>query len=276
MFSLGNLLDIFAVNFTSKISNIIFALVIFIFGFIVSRLIKKYTSEFLIKLNMDQPLLNYTSYSIYIVCLLLTTIIALSIMEVPQTTIFSAIGVIGVSLGIAFKETLSNIGSGYILLFLKPFKINDYIEFEGIEGTVADIHIFNTTLKTVDNKSIIIPNSKLINQNIINYTKQDKRRIDIKFNLPYGTDVAAIKFLINEVFKSESSIIKEANSIIGIRNFKDNGVEILATSWVNTSDYWDTYFSLTSKIEDSFRRNGIDMSVPQKIVYDCEKNKKKK
>ena len=175
------------------------------------------------------------------------------------------------SLGLAFKETLSNVGSGYILLFLKPFNINDYIEFEGIEGTVSDIHMFNTTLKTFDNKTIIIPNSKLTNQNIINYTKQDKRRIDIKFNIPYGTDVAAVKFLINEVFKSEPNIIKEENSIIGIRYFNNNGFEILATSWVNTEDYWKTFFSLTSNIEDTLRRNGIDMNIPTKVIYDNNK-----
>lgn len=272
---INNLIKALTTNLTDNIPKIIFALITLIIGFILSKLAKKSISKFLNKLNMDQPVLNYTAYSTYIICLVLTFMITLSILGIPQTTIFSVVSVIGVSLGIAFKETLSNLGSGYILLFLKPFKIDDYIEFAGIEGIVTDIHIFNTTLKTFDNKTIIIPNSKLTNQSITNYTKQDKRRVDIKFNLSYGTDIAFVKSLIKEVFDSEKSIIKEEPYILGIKTFKENGLEILATSWVKTEDYWDTYYSLTSRIEDSFRKNNIDMSIPQKILYK-ENDKKKK
>lgn len=269
-----NLTDTFKNNFTASAPTIAFALCVLVIGFMLSKLVKKSATKFLTRLSIDQPILNYSAYSIYITCLILTVMITLSVIGIPETTIFSVIGVVGVSLGIAFKEVLSNLGSGYVLLFLKPFKIDDYVEFAGIEGTVTNIHLFNTTLKTFDNKTIIIPNSKLTNQSITNYTNQDRRRVDIKFNLPYGTDITAVRTIIEEIFKSEESIIEECNSIIGIRTFKENGVELLVTAWVETSMYWDTFYSLTSKIEKTFRKNGIDMSIPQRVLYE-EYNKKR-
>lgn len=263
---INNLLDGMKVSIENNIQNIIIAIFILIIGLVVSLFIKKTTKNFLQKLNIEQPILGYTSYTIYIICLLLTTIITLSILKVPQASILSFIGVIGVSLGLAFKESISNIGSGYIILFLKPFKIGDYIEFSGVSGTVVSICIFNTTLQTFDNKTVIVPNYKLINENITNYTRQEKRRVDIKFQLPYGTDIDFAKSLIQEVLDSEKSILKGEQSLIGIRNFNENGMEIVIRIWANTEDYWSTFYSLMSKIEKIFRENNIDMSIPKTII----------
>lgn len=264
-----SLVDILKVDLTNHIPTIIFAVVVLIFGIILSKYLKKTSIKFLNRFNVDQPVANYTSYSIYIISLILTIMLSLSIIGVPQSAMISVIGVIGVGLGIAFNETLSNLGSGYVLLFFKPFKIDDYIEFNGIEGTVIDMQIFNTTLKTFDNKTIVIPNSKIANQSITNYTKQDKRRVDIRFGLPYGTDVDFVTKIVNEVVSNEKSILKQPESLIGIRNFNDNGMEFAVRAWVNTEDYWDVFYSLMSKIEKTFRENNIDMAVPQKIVYDA-------
>ena len=179
---------------------------------------------------------------------------------------------VGVGLSIAFNETLSNLGNGYVLLFFKPFKVDDYVEFNGIEGTVVDIHIFNTTLKTFDNKTIVVPNSKIANQSITNYTRQDKRRVDIKFELPYGTDVDFVTNILKSLLKNEELILNEPESIVGIRNFNQGGMEIVVRAWVNTENYWDVFYSLMSKIEKIFRENNIDMTIPQKVIYD-NKNK---
>lgn len=272
-----NISNIFANNLTDNISTIIFSAIVLITGLILSKIARKSTSVFLEKLNVDQPILNYTVYSVYIICLSITLMTILSILGIPTTTILSILGVLGVSLGLAFKTTLENAGSGYILLFLKPFKIGDYIQFSDIEGTVSDIHIFSTLLTTFDNKTIIIPNSKITNQNIINYTKQDKRRIDIEFNLPYGTDIDFTNKLIQDILNNEKSVLKEPESLIAIRNFNDNGMEIVIRTWVKTDDYWNTFYALMSKIEKTFRENDIDMSVPQKIIYNNQnaKNNKK-
>lgn len=262
----NNMLDSLKNNITENIPIIISALIILIIGLILSKLAKKSMTNFLNRLNIDQPILNYTSYSVYIICLSLTVMIALSILGIPQATIFSIIGVAGVSLGLAFKESLSNLGSGYILLFLKPFKIGDYIEFSGIEGIVTDMYIFNTTLKTYDNKTIVIPNSKLTNQTITNYTKQDLRRVDIEFKLPLGTDIDNVQSILNKLFKSNKFIIKDKEINIVISRFEANALNIKATVWVKTDDYWDAYYSLNNEINKAFIKNKIDMNLPVKVL----------
>lgn len=266
-----SLVDILKIDLTNNIPTIIFAIIILILGIISSKHLRKASIKFLNRFNVDQSIANYTSYSIYIIGLVLTAMLSLSIIGVPQSAIISVIGVIGVGLGIAFNETLSNLGSGYVLLFFKPFKIDDYIEFNGIEGTVIDMHIFNTTLKTFDNKTIVIPNSKIANQSIINYTKQDKRRVDIRFNLPYGTDMDSVNKILNGILTSEKRILKDPEYLIGVSNFNDSGMEIAFRVWVNTEDYWGVFYSLMSKVEKTFRENNIDMSIPQKIIYSKKK-----
>ena len=243
-----------------------------IVGILLSKFAKKSTYKFLNKLNIEQTVLGYTSYSIYIICLILTVMMVLSILGIPGTTILSIVSIAGVSIGLAFKEILSSLGSGYALLFLKPFKIGDYIEFEGIEGTVANMHILNTTLKTFDNKTIIIPNSKLINQNIINYTKQDIRRVDILFNLDYGIGIEKIESIITPILNSSDKILKEEKSLIGIRKFKEFNMEILVTAWVSTEDYWDVYYFLTREISNALNSHKISMKTIQDINVRNQKN----
>lgn len=272
--SINDLVKVFTANLTNNIPTIIFAFIVLIIGLMICKLIKRSSIKFLSKLSIDQGVSSYISYAIYIVCIFVTIIITLSMIGIPVDTLVSIIAVLFLSLGIAFKATLENVGSGLILLFFKPFKTGDYIESDTIEGIVSDMHIFSTSLKTFDNKTIIVPNSKLTNQSITNYTKQEKRRIDITFNLPYGTDVDVVKGLLENIFESESSILKESSSLIGIREFKENGFEVIATAWVKTEDYWNTFYSLTSKVESVFRKNNIDMTIPQKILY--EKNNKKR
>ena len=267
----ATILDIFKMDLTNNIPTIIFAILVLIGGIILSKYIKKASLRFLNKFNLEQSIINYTSYSIYVVSLILFVMLSLSIIGVPQTALLSVVGVVGVGLSIAFNETLSNLGNGYILLFLKPFKLGDYIEFADIQGTVTDIHIFNTTLKTFDNKTIIVPNSKLANQSIINYTKQDKRRIDIKFNLPYGTDIEHVNNILNTLIANEKAILNDPNPLIGVRSFNDNGMGFVVRAWVNTEDYWNVFYSLMSKIEKEFRKNNIDMTVVQKVIYQDKK-----
>lgn len=255
------------INVTNNTSNLLLSLSIFITGIIFTKIIKKVIENILSRIKIDKSISNYISYTLSIVFLLFIIMISLSILGIPTSTLVSILAVLGVSFGVAFKTTLENLGSGFIILFFKPFQSGDYIESEGIEGNVIDTHVFSTTLKTFDNKTIIIPNSKLTTQSIINYTKQDKRRIDIILKLPYNTDIVLAKELLKQIFETQEFIINKESSRIEIRNFKENGIEMLATSWVKTEDYWNTFFSLTSKIEKSFRINNIDMHIPQKILY---------
>lgn len=263
--TLNILSEVFKKNITNSIPTILFAIVVLIIGIALSKVAKKMTAKFLNKLNIDQSILNYTTYSTYIVCIILTLMTTLSILGIPTNSIITMLGVLGIGLGLAFKTTLENLGSGFILIFFKPFKTGDYISTNGIEGIVTDMHIFSTSLNTFDNKTIIIPNSKLTLDNIINYTKQDVRRVDITFNLDYGTDMEKIEKMIKDLLKSNNKILKEHSSLVGIRKFKDFNLEILVTAWVNTDDYWDVYYFLTKEINQLFNANNINMKTTQEV-----------
>lgn len=271
--ALTELTEVVSNNITGNMSTVIFALLVLIIGIMISKLIKRYVIKFLNKLNFDQVIASYISYSIYVACIGLTIMATLSMIGIPIDSLVALIAVVFLSLGIAFKATLENVGSGFILLFFKPFKTGDYIESNGIEGIVSDMHIFSTTLKTFDNKAIIVPNSKLTNQSITNYTKQENRRIDIVFNLPHGTDMDNIKKILTDIFDSEANILKRTPYLIGIRQFKENSLEILATAWVDTDDYWDVFYSVTAKVEKSFRENNIELNIPQRVIYQNYDNK---
>ncbi|MBQ8999280.1 MAG: mechanosensitive ion channel [Clostridium sp.] len=269
--SINNLAQVFTDNLTSNIPTIIFAIVVLLAGLLLCKSIKKWSIKFLGKLNIDQSVSNYISYIVYILSIFLTIIVFLSMIGIPIDTLVSIIAVMFLSIGIAFKATLENVGSGLILLFFKPFKTGDYIESDMIEGIVSDMHIFSTSLKTFDNKTIIVPNSKLTNQSITNYTKQDKRRVDIKLNLPYGTDIDLVINILNVIIKNNKLTLKEPESLIGISKFNENSIEISIRVWVKTDDYWDVYHSLMYNIEKELRKNNIDMNIPQKVIYDTKK-----
>ena len=263
--SINNLAQVFTDNLTNNIPTIVFSILVLLIGLFLSKAIKKWCIKFLSRFNIDQGILSYITYAVYIISISIVMIIVLSMLGIPIDTLVSILAVLFLSIGIAFKATLENVGSGLILLFFKPFKTGDYIESDTVQGTVIDMHIFSTYLKTFDNKIIVVPNSKLTNQNIINYTKQENRRIDIDFNLPYGTDIDYVIEILNTLISNENYILKEPESLIGIRGFNDNSIEFIIRVWVNTEDYWDIYYSLNKKIEKALRENSIDMHIPIKI-----------
>ncbi len=176
-------------------------------------------------------------------------------------------GAVFLSLGLAFKEVLANFGSGMIILFFKPFKIDDYIEGAGVEGTVTDIQLFGTVLSTIDNKTIVIPHIKLTSDNITNYTHQEKRRIDFRFMVGYDSDISKVKKIIKDIFDNEKRILKEEDTLIGLRSFGESGMEIVARPWVSTDDYWDVYFDLMEVVKVAFDKNNIEIPYPTRTVY---------
>lgn len=269
--AIKNITDIFTNDLTDSMPTFVFAIVVLIIGIILSKFAKKASNKFLSKLNLEQVIQGYLSYAIYISCLFVSIMIFLSMIGIPISTIMSLIVIIMLGICLAFKNVLENVGSGLLMIMFKPFKIGDYIETAEIAGIVSDMNLFNTNLKTFDNKTIIVSNSKLTNQNITNYTKQEKRRIDIILNLAYGTDMDEVKSLLNNIFISNSYVLNDEEFLIGIKNFKENGIEVIATSWVNTEDYWNAFYLLTDEIYREFRENKIDMHITTKILYKKEK-----
>ena len=262
--TLENMLD----NFSDNIPNIIYAIIVFVIGIYISKIVRRMVSKFLIKYGMSKGVNNFIVYGIYISMLSIISLISLGIIGIQTTSVVAVLGAAGFSIGLAFKEILSNLGSGMIILFFKPFNIGDYIQGSGVEGTVSDIQIFSTVLKTPDNKTIIIPNFQLTSNNIINYTHQNKRRIDFSYNISYDSDIDVVKSILNEIFTNEKRILNDPKPIIGLNSIGNNTMQIVARPWVKTDDYWDVYFEVMVKVKNKFDENDIkDPFVPSSLLF---------
>lgn len=260
-------------NFSDNIPNIIYAITIFIIGIYIAKIVRKMVSKFLIKYGMSKGINNFIVYGIYISMLSIISLISLGIIGIQTTSVVAVLGAAGFSIGLAFKEILSNLGSGMIILFFKPFNIGDYIQGSGVEGTVSDIQIFSTVLKTPDNKTIIIPNFQLTSNNIINYTHQNKRRIDFSYNISYDSDIDIVKSILNEIFTNEKRILDDPKPIIGLNSIGNNTMQIVARPWVKTDDYWDVYFDVMEKVKKKFDENKIEVPfIPASLLFSNTSN----
>ncbi len=262
-------------KFVSALANsgpkLIYAIILLLVGLYVCKWARRTSRNFALKYNLDRGIANFISYAVYGVGIVALSMTCLDMIGFPvqsfMTVMVSLLGVVGLSLGLAFKEILSNLGSGMIILFFKPFKTGDYISGSGVEGTVSDIQIFSTVLKTPDNKAIIVPNFKLTSDNIINYTHQEKRRIDFSFDIAYDSDIKLVKNVLEKVFKEDGRILDDPEPIIGLNMLGDNAMQIVARPWVKTEEYWNVYFDIMEKVKIKFDENNIEIPFPSRIIY---------
>jgi small conductance mechanosensitive channel len=254
-------LENFVDKATNTVPDLFSAIIIFIIGLYIAKWIKKIVALSLSKYHVGKGLSNFIVYGIYIAIIAVIVITCLDILGIQTTSVVAVFGAAGFSIGLAFKEILANIGSGMIILFFKPFAIGDYVQGTGVEGQVHDIQVFSTVLKTNDNKTVIIPNSQMTTNNIINYTKQEKRRVDFSYNVSYNTDIELIKRVLNDIFREDERILQDPKPIIGINSMSNNAMQIVARPWVKTSDYWDVYFDVMEKVKKKFDENNIELAI---------------
>ncbi|CAH2215302.1 mechanosensitive ion channel family protein [Tepidibacter aestuarii] len=255
--------------------NILGSILIVVIGMFFSKKVKNITKRFLTKSNVDKSLISFVSQLVYVLCVVFVSVSALNNLGMSTTSFVAVLGASGFAVGLAFQGTLSNFASGILILIFKPFRTGDYIQGASTEGSVEEIQIFNTILKTPDNKTIIVPNSKLTSDNITNFTLQDRRRIDFIFGISYDSDIRTAKNIIKKVFDEDDKVLKDPEPIIGVQELADSSINIAARPWVKTSDYWDEYYYLMEKIKYEFDKHGIEIPYPQSVVYHKQLNVEK-
>ena len=159
---------------------------------------------------------------------------------------------------------------------LRPFKIGDFIDAGGTSGTVEDVGIFSSKLKTPDNKSVIIPNAQITDGTIVNYSAKDTRRVDLVFGCGYGDDIKKVKQLLNDIVSSDDRILKDPEPTIAVSELADSSVNFVVRPWVKSSDYWNVYFDLTEKVKLEFDAKGISIPFPQQDINIIEMPESKK
>lgn len=258
---MNGILDEIRTKTINSIPNLIAAVAFFIIGMIAIKILKRFLLRIANKINTTEAVKNFITNLVNISLIVSVSIISLSMLGVPVGTFAAIFGAIGVGLSIVFKESLANLGAGFLLIFVtKPFKVNDYISVSSVEGKVGGINLFSTALNTADNKTIMIPNSKLLNESIINYSNEQLRRIDINFYVEYGTDISTLKNTVIALFNSDDRIIKDETPVIGIRKFTPLGINVIIAPWVRAEDYWATYYDLMLSIKNSFEKSNIKIT----------------
>ncbi len=245
--------------------NILGAIIIMIVGWWLSALIAKGIRKALSKSKVEKGAVSFI-YSVTKTFLILIVLVsAIAQLGINITSVIAALGAAGITAGLALKDTLSNFASGIFILFNKPFVTGDYIEVEGSTGTVVNIELMFTTLKTPDNKHVVFPNSKLTENKLINHTSEKVRRLDSFYAASYDADVKVVKAVLAEVYANNQYILNDADheTVIGISEFSDSAVIFEVRGWINSSDYTEAKFDLNEKVKEAFDANNIEIPFNQ-------------
>lgn len=247
--------------------KIIAALAILIFGRWVAKIIEKVIHNVMEKRGVDPTIVNFISNLTYFALLIFVILAALSQVGIQTTSFIAILGAAGLAIGLALQGSLSNFAAGFLLIVFRPFKVDDFIEAAGVIGTVEKIQIFTTQLKTPDNKTIIIPNAKLTDDNIVNWSTKGTRRVDLVMGIGYDDDIDKAKAIMHEALKEDSRILAEPAPKIAVVELADSSVNFVVRPWVQANDYWNVYFDATERIKKKFDAAGISIPFPQRDVH---------
>ncbi|SHH71283.1 mechanosensitive ion channel family protein [Clostridium grantii] len=245
-----------------KAFDIIVAFIILIIGFKIIKILMKMFKRFLIKIKIDESLYKYLINISEVGLKILLIVVLVNQIGFDTAPFVAVLGTAGLAIGLALQGSLSNFAGGVLILLFKPFKVGDFIEAQGYQGTVNEISIFYTNLNTVDNKKIIIPNGNLSNSSCINYSANDKRRVDITFSVGYESDISKVKQVIKNIVYSHELILKDPEPIIRMIKHDESSINFTTRVWCNTENYWDIYFDLMEQVKTEFDKEGINIPYP--------------
>ncbi|HEY9151060.1 MAG TPA: mechanosensitive ion channel domain-containing protein [Gammaproteobacteria bacterium] len=217
--------------------------------------------------GMDDMLVQFLGNIFYALLLIAVLIAALDHLGLQTTSLLAIFGAAGLAVGLALKDSLSNFSSGVMLILFRPFKVGDYIEAAGVAGTVEEVRIFSTFIKTPDNRQIIIPNGQIYGGTIVNVSAKPTRRVDLVFGIGYGDDIRKAKELIAGIMEKDERILKDPAPAIVLGELGDSSVNINVRPWVNSGDYWPVRADLLENVKLAFDSNGISIPFPQRDVH---------
>ena len=243
--------------------DIIIAVIIFVIGKFIIKFILKFVDRIFAKSSADEGVAKFI-HSVLKVALYIILAITICGQIGIETTSFAAIVASGgLAIGLAFEGSLSNFAGGVMILIMKPFTVGDYIESNGVEGTVYKIDIFYTSLKTVDNKSVKLPNGTLSNSILTNYSMNEKRRVDVEVGIGYDDNIELARKELERVMNSYSNIMRDEANAVVVKNLADSAIIMEVRVWVPTEYYWDCKFYLNENIRVSFDKAGISIPFNQ-------------
>lgn len=246
------------------------ALVIFIVGRFVISLLNKLVRTMLNKREIDPSVRSFAGSLVNVVLTILLIISVVGALGVQTTSFAALLASAGVAIGMALSGNLSNFAGGLIILLLKPYKVGDYIESQGVSGSVKEIQIFHTVLNTPDNRVIYIPNGSLSSGVVTNYSFQVTRRVEWTFGVDYGTDFEKVRQTLEAVLSEDTRILADPKPLIALNQLADSSVNFVVRVWVKSSDFWDVFFDINRRVYETFHAKGINFPFPQLTVHQAK------
>lgn len=247
--------------------KVIAALAIFIVGRWIAQLVRRTVRRMMEKTSVDPIIVGFTSSIVYIALLAFVVVAALGQLGIQTTSFIAILGAAGLAVGLALQGSLANFAAGFLLIVFRPFKVGDFVEAAGVAGVVDSIHIFTTTFRTGDNKTIIIPNAKLSSDNIINYSAQTTRRVDMTVGVAYDADLSKVKQVLHDIISQDERVHSDPAPMVAVAELADSSVNLVVRAWVNTADYWGVTFDTTETIKNRFDAEGIGLPFPQRDIH---------
>lgn len=247
--------------------KILVALVIMFISFKLINFLMKKIKQLCSRKHADKTIVNTMSYVTRIALKCLVVVCLIGYLGIDTSGITALITSLGVCVGLAINGALSNLAGGVLIIVTRPFKVDDFIEAQGVSGTVANIHMTNTKIITPDNKVVYVPNGTLANNNIINYSEKNTRRVDLDFSISYDSDPEKAKALIMDIIASHKLILSDPEPFVRVGSHDDSSLCIKCRVWTATEDYWTVHFDLLESVKASFTANGIEIPYNQIDVH---------
>ncbi len=243
------------------------AIVIFYIGKLLSKWLKRLVTRMMTRASVDPLIVSFTSSLVYMAMMVFVVVATLGQVGIQTTSFIAILGAAGLAIGLALQGSLSNFAAGFLLIIFRPFKVGDVIEAAGVTGKVDEIQIFTTTMKTPDNKTIIVPNAKLSGDNIINYSTQETRRVDMVVGVSYDADLKEVRSILTDIVNKDGRILKDPEPLIVVGELADSSVNFFVRVWVNSADYWGVYFDANETVKLRMDEAGIGIPYPQRDVH---------
>lgn len=247
--------------------HIIAAVVIFIVGRFLIKLINRLVASILQRRHIEISVQTFLSSLVNIILTILLIITVIGALGVNTTSFAALIASTGVAIGMALSGNLQNFAGGLIILLFKPYRVGDFIDVCGVQGTVSAVQIFHTILLTPDNKAVYLPNGSTSSSTITNYSREDKRRIEWTFGIDYGEDVGRARTAILSVITADARILPDPAPFVAVGSLSDSSVDIIVRVWVPTEEYWNVYFDMHQRVYETFNEQKINFPYPQQTVH---------
>jgi small conductance mechanosensitive channel len=246
--------------------NIVAAIAIIIVGMIVARVVSNTINRVMLARGIDATVADFLSALVRYGIIAFTLIAALGRVGVQTASVIAVLGAAGLAIGLALQGSLSNLAAGVLLVTFRPFRAGEYVDLGGIAGTVLNVQIFSTTLRTVDGKIVVVPNGKIIAGNIINFSREPVRRNEFIIGVAYDSDIDKVKQILTDIINSDERVLKDREITVRLNEFGPSAINFVVRAWSNSGDLQNVYWDVLERVKREFDVQGISFPYPQMDV----------